>query len=105
MRDISTFQRFIVIKDFWKIGSACMGFGPDEGELFRATLSKCSLIAKEPLQVVRLGGPSARCLETYGEYGPYTFYDNPQDLLDICITGNCPGEVNPFAKDSPYLNK
>ena len=103
MRDISNFKSFIVIKDFWKIGSACMGFSEDEDELFRATLSKCLLIAKDPLQVIRVGGPNAECLEIYAEYKPYTFYDNPQDMLDICITGNCPGRINPYADESPYL--
>lgn len=105
MRDISKFQSFIVIKDFWKVGSACMGFAEDEDVLFRATLSKCLLIAKSPLQVVRLNGPSAECLEVYAEYAPYTFFDDPQALLDICISGECPGEINPLIVKCPWLKE
>lgn len=101
MRDISKFHNFIVIKDFWKIGSICMGFADNEDLKFRETLSRCSLIAKTPLQVVRLGGGSAKCLEIYSEYSPYTFTDNPQDLLDVCLTGQCPGKPHPLLIKNP----
>lgn len=91
------YTNFIVIKDFYKIGSAVMGYSQERDEEFRNILSRCLLISKSPLQVVRLGGNKA--LETYGEYAPYVIFDDSQDLLDICISGNCPGERNPFIKE------
>ena len=92
---------FIVIKDFYKMGSAVMGFTFEQDVEFRSVLSRCLMIAQSPLQVVRLSG--RKSLTTWGEYSPYTVYDNVQDLLDISISGNCPGTINPYIKDSPYL--
>lgn len=57
---------FIIVKDFYKYGSACMCFKPDDQNSFRYLLTQCLLLAKWPIQVVRLGGPKA--LDSYGEY-------------------------------------
>lgn len=83
------YDRFIVIKDFYKIGSAVMYFNKENDEEFRSLLSRCLMLAKSPLQVVRLGGPN--CLDIYAEYAPYTVIAEEQEMLNICITGNCPG--------------
>jgi hypothetical protein len=93
-------DRYVIIKDFYKIGSAVMGFDKESDLEFRTVLSKCLLLHEAPLQVVRVGGP--HCLDMYGEYGPYTVYDDYKDLIQICVSGNCPGEVNPLIPDSPY---
>ena len=83
-------KTYIVVKDFDKIGSVVMGFNTDaESDLrCRHLLSRCLLIAKSPIQVVKLGGPNA--LDIYAEYAPYLFTDNEQVLLDICLTGQMP---------------
>lgn len=77
-----------------------MGFDEEHDVEFRLLLSKCLMLAKEPLQVVKLGGPDV--LNVYAEYGPYAFYDNEYDLIKICMPGVCPGTVNPFLEDTPY---
>lgn len=84
---------FIIVKDFYKYGSACMCFKPDDQNSFRYLLTQCLLLAKWPIQVVRLGGPKA--LDSYGEYAPYTFYTDSQDLLNICMSGEAPGVYLP----------
>lgn len=83
-------KTYVVIKDFNKDGSAVMGFSLTKEEDLRCRhlLCRCLLIAKPPLQVVKLGGPDA--LNVYGEYAPYWFAEKEQDLLDICITGQMP---------------
>lgn len=105
--DLEEYQKertlFVVIKDYYKIGSAVIGFNRRDEVAFRYLLSRCDCLARSPLQVVRISGPMA--LFGYGEYGPYTVYDEDIDLINICVTGNCPGEVNPFIKDSPYLKE
>ena len=92
--DLDKYQKkydlFIVIKDFYKIGSAVMGYDMEHEQKYRELLLKCSLLAKSPLQVVRVGGPMA--LYGYGEYGPYTVYDSEFDLINICLSGECPGK-------------
>ena len=95
-------DRYIVIKDFYKIGSAVMGFNAEEDIRFRHLLCRCLLLGKrKDLQVVRMGGPE--CLYMYGEYGPYFVFDNDQDLIDICLIGDCPGYVNDLIPESPYV--
>lgn len=54
------------------------------------------LVCIKRLQVVSLGGPNA--LEIYGEYAPYTFYTDPQDMINICLSGEAPGEYLPGMK-------
>ena len=102
-RDRTKCKHFIVVKDFWKIGCACMGFFDDEDILFRSTLSKCLLIAKPPLQVIRLDGHDNSVLDVYGEYKPYNHCNDVQELLDICISGNAPGMDNPLVLKNPAL--
>lgn len=87
---MSEVKTYVLIKDFNKMGSAVMGFGIDkESDLrCRHLLCRCLLIAKSPIQVVKLGGPNV--LDVYAEYAPYWFTENEQDLLDICITGQMP---------------
>ena len=48
-----------------------------------------------------------RCLDIYREYVPYTFVDieKGQDVIDMVLDNNVPGEVNPFMKDSHYLTE
>lgn len=91
--DIKKYQeehdRYIVIKDFNKIGSAVMGYTKETSTKFRNLLSRCDWIAKSPIQVVLVAGPNA--LNIYYEYAPFFVYDDEQDLIDICLTGNCPG--------------
>lgn len=89
-------DRFIVIKDRNKLGSAVMGFDKEHDQEFRELLSRCDLIAQSPLQVVRLGGK--HCLYVFSEYSPYTVINDRQDLLNIAISGNCPGRENPFVR-------
>ena len=87
---MSKIKTYVLIKDFNKMGSAVMGFDIDkESDLrCRHLLCRCLLIAKSPIQVVKLGGPNV--LDVYAEYAPYWFTENEQDLLDICITGKMP---------------
>lgn len=94
-------DRFVVVKDFWKIGSAVMAFNEERDEQFRFLLGRCLLIAKPPLQVIRIDGE--RGLEIYAEYKPYTLITKEQDLLDICISGNAPGKDNPIVVARPWL--
>lgn len=89
---------FIIVKDFYKYGSACMCFKPDNENAFRYLLTQCLLLAKWPIQVVRLGG-GENALEIYGEYAPYTFYTDPQDLLNIYMSGEAPGVYLPGMKE------
>lgn len=83
-------KTYIVVKDFNKMGSVVMGFNTDEESDLRCRhlLSRCLLTAKPPIQVVKLGGPNA--LDVYAEYAPYSFTDNEQVLLGICLTGQMP---------------
>ena len=103
--DLRQYQKertlFVVVKDFYKVGSAVMGFNRKDEVAFRYLLSRCDCLAKSPLQVVRISGPMA--LDGWGEYGPYTVYDNDLDLINICVSGDCPGIPNPFIEDSPYV--
>lgn len=87
-------DRYIIIKDRDKQGSAVIGFNESQDLEFRETLAKCEIMAQLPLQVIRLGGK--RCLEIYGEYAPYTIVNSVQEILDIVRTGNCPGRPHPL---------
>lgn len=81
---------YIVIKDFYKIGSAVVGFTQQQLSLFEEYYLRCTLNAKSPVQVVFLAGKTA--LTCYGEYEPYTIYEDPMDLVQMCITGETIGE-------------
>lgn len=94
------YDRFVVIKDFYRLGSAVMGFDETQDEPFRLALAKCLNLAEPPLQVIRLSGP--HCLDMYSEYKPYTVFDDYKDLVQICLSGKCPGKANILIPDSPY---
>lgn len=96
-------DRFVVIKDFYKMGSAVLGYNADTDVEFRLQLSKCLYLAKPPLQVVRLGGPN--CLEVYSEYKPYFLLDNEYEGIHICQSGVCPGEPNPLIQQGKLLRR
>lgn len=81
---------YIVVHDFNKVGSACMKFEPDDKKRFKRILATCLNLAKPPIQVVRLGGPDV--LNVYCEYSPYTFVTEEQELINMCLYGNVPGE-------------
>lgn len=81
---------YIVIKDFYKRGSAVIGFTKEQVSLFEEYYLRCTLNAKSPIQVIFLSGKTA--LTCYGEYSPYTIYEDPMDLVQMCITGETIGE-------------
>lgn len=83
-------KNYIVVHNFNKIGSAVMEFTDKNIDALNRLFGQCMAIAESPVQVVRLGGPNA--LEVYSEYSPYTFVTSEQELLNMCITGNVPGE-------------
>lgn len=89
-------DRFIVLKDFKKLGSLVMGFNEETDLQYRSILSKCDMAAKGDVQVVALGGP--KCLEVYSEYAPYTILTSEYEAVKICMSGNCPGIDHPFLK-------
>lgn len=89
-------DRFIVLKDFKKLGSLVMGFNQDTDLQYRSTLAKCDMAARGDVQVVALGGPN--CLEVYAEYAPYTILTSELEAVKICMSGNCPGIDHPFLK-------
>ena len=89
-------DKFIVLKDFKKLGSLVMGFKEEDDTQYRSTLAKCDMAARGDVQVVALGGP--KCLEVYAEYAPYTILTSELEAVKICMSGNCPGEDHPFLK-------
>lgn len=89
-------DRFIVLKDFKKLGSVVMGFNDETDTQYRCILSKCDMAARGDVQVVALSGPS--CLEAYSEYAPYTILTSECAAIRICMSGNCPGVEHPFLK-------
>jgi hypothetical protein len=48
------------------------------------------LLAKSPIQVVMLSG--ADCLFAYSEYAPYTILKDGMEGVQMCISGDVPGE-------------
>ena len=90
------YNRFIIIKDFNKIGSCVLQYTPEEHILFMRDANRLRSLAKSPIQVVLIGGPNA--LEIYGEYAPYTFYtrNDLDKIQEMILTQNVPGRWNPF---------
>lgn len=88
-------DRFVVIKDFYKIGSVVYACTEEEHLDFVEMANRLRLLAKSPIQVVILGGKTA--LDVYGEYKPYIFEKDKQKLVDMVSSGNIPGKVNEFA--------
>lgn len=89
-------KSYLVIHDFNKIGSAVMEFTENSINDLNRLFGQCLMIAEPPVQVVRLGGPNA--LEVYSEYSPYTYVTAEQELLNMCITGDVPGDSIDIAK-------
>ena len=81
---------FCVIKDFRKRGSAVFGWNAHEDGDSQANAMRCRLLAKSPIQVVTLGGPD--CLYMYSESAPYTILRDSMEGVQMCVTGNVPGE-------------
>lgn len=92
---------FIVVKDFRKCGSLCIGYKPQDNDKFRLHLLKCLLVAKSPIQVVRVGGYGS--LEMFNEYSPYTFTDE-QTIYNACLYGEVPGEWLPDIPDDKRVD-
>ncbi len=81
---------FCVIKDFRKRGSAVWGWNKNTNPEEKTTAMRCLLLAKSPIQVVMLSG--ADCLFTYSEYAPYTILKDGMEGVQMCISGDVPGE-------------
>lgn len=98
-------NRFIVVKDFYKLGSIVLSYDKKHHRQFVGDSNTLRAIALSPIQVVVMGGEKA--LEMYSEYAPYTFVDidDVQDVIDMVLDNNVPGKINPFIKDSPYLTE
>lgn len=96
-------DRFIVVKDFYKIGSIVLKYDKSQHRRFVGDSNTLRACESSPIQVVILGGKDA--LDMYSEYKPYTEYslDQIDDVINMVIARNVPGEINPFIKDSPYL--
>lgn len=81
--------KYLIIHDYNKVGSACMKFSPEQNDEFWDLCDECRRLAKPGLQIVSLTGKDA--LNAYSEYKPYVFYEDKNDIIDICISGNAPG--------------
>lgn len=96
LTDVSTYEKehdmFLVVKDFYKMGSAVCGFKREDSVAWRDCHLRCALRQGNPIQVVSLFGPTP--LSTYCEYSPY-YLCTPDELLDIVITKDCPGTLFP----------
>ena len=98
-------DRFIVVKDFYKLGSIVLKYDKTQQRLFVGdsnTLRECE---SSPIQVVILGGAGA--LEMYSEYAPYTEYsiDQIDEVIDMVLRKDIPGEINVFIPEDPYLKE
>lgn len=96
LKDVPTYEKdhamFLVVKDFYKFGSAVCGFKEGEDKDWQDCQLRCSLRQSNPLQVVSLFGPEP--LSMYNEYSPY-FLCTPEELLQIVVTRDCPGTLFP----------
>lgn len=90
----SRYVLYIIVHDAEKNGSAVKGYDLKDREAFSDTISRCNRIAESPIQVVRVGGPTA--LSTYAEYAPYTIVEDDMELVRMVVEKDCPGEINPY---------
>ncbi len=90
-------DRFVVIKDFNKIGSVVYACTKEDRLKFIGIANTLRDISKSPIQVVTLLGKDA--LDVYSEYKPYTFETDEEELIKMVISGEVPGTPNPFAKN------
>jgi len=94
--NVETYERehdlFLVVKDFYKMGSGVCGFKKSEDVIWRDYQLRCSLRQGNPIQVVCLFGPNP--LTVYSEYSPY-YLCTPEELLEAVISRNAPGKLFP----------
>lgn len=82
---------YIIIHDKNKMGHAIMKFEAGDVRL-GPTFGLCCHYAKENIEVVRIGGfvGAQHYFSNFG--GVYKEVTDPQELIDICQTGEVPGE-------------
>lgn len=93
LKDVSSYEKkypmHIVVKDFFKMGSALRSYTKDEADAYSKTMLRCGLNTKGNTQVVALHGDAA--LSVYAEYAPYYVCDTDAELLECVLTGDVPG--------------
>ena len=96
-------DRFIVVKDFYKLGSLVLKYDKTQQRLFVGDSNALRECESSPIQVVILGW--AGTLEMYSEYAPYTEYsiDRIDEVIDMVLRKDVPGEINRFIPENPYL--
>ena len=82
---------YIIIHDKNKMGHAIMKFEPGDTRL-GPTFGLCCHYAKENIEVVRIGGFTGAQYYFSNFGGVYKEVTDPQELIDICQTGEVPGE-------------
>lgn len=96
-------RRFIVVRDFYKIGSLLLEYGEDMHRRFVGDANTLRACESGNVQVVIMGGPGAD--EMYSEYKPYTRIpiDQIDDVINMVINRDIPLPVNTYMKDNPYV--
>lgn len=102
---VSVVNRFIVVRDFWKIGSYVLEYTEEEHRMFVGDSNTLRACAWGTVQVVVMGGEGAK--EMYSEYKPYTVVPHDQEnfsrILKMVIDGKVDLPVNKWMKGNPYL--
>ncbi len=93
IKDVSAFQSgnssYIVLKDFYKRGSAICAFTKEQVIEAQTLATRCALLASGNIQSVVLFGENAPTV--YAEYFPY-WECTEREMINIARTGDCPGE-------------
>lgn len=93
IKDVSVYQTgnctYIVLKDFYKRGSAICAFTKEQLIEAQTLATRCALLASGNTQSVVLFGENAPTI--YAEYFPY-WKCSEREMINIARTGDCPGE-------------
>ena len=96
-------DRFIVVRDFYKIGSLLLEYNEDEHRRFVGDANTLRACESGNVEVVVMGGKGAP--EVYSEYKPYTIVstDKIDDVIKMVIDRDIPLPINVYMRDNPYV--
>jgi len=98
-------NRFIVVRDFWKLWSYILEYTENEHRMFVGDSNTLRACAWGDTQVVVMGGPDAK--NTYSEYKPYTvlphYDENFNKIKKMVIDGKIYLPINRWMKGNPYV--
>jgi hypothetical protein len=84
-----TYPMYIIAFGMNNVGSACIRFSPEQEDEFHQLLDKCLADANPPVHITKLTGNDIT--KKYRDYLPFTFYHNPDDFYNMCVSDNAPG--------------